>query len=78
MNYTLEVYLDYKLIHKEDLDTTSIEEAEAYGISNWPNYRIEIHETYVTRRNLMTGNLFQERYDTPWCCSPSTETYWSM
>jgi hypothetical protein len=39
--------------------------------------RFEIHETYVTRHNLLTGTLFQERYDTPNCCSPSSETYWS-
>jgi hypothetical protein len=41
-------------------------------------YRSEIHETYVTRRNLISGQEFQERYDTPYYCSPSSETYWSM
>jgi hypothetical protein len=41
-------------------------------------YRFEIHETYVTRKNLMGGAEFQERYDTPYYCSPSSETYWSM
>ena len=78
MNYTLEVYLDKALVHKEDLTGLTLAEAETYGISNWPDHRIEVHETYVTRRNLMTGILYQERYDTPRCCSPSTETYWSM
>ena len=38
----------------------------------------ELHETYVTRKNLMTGKEFQERYDTPYYCSPSSETYFSM
>jgi hypothetical protein len=42
-----------------------------------PKYRMELHETYVTRRNMMTGAEFQERYDTPYYCSPSSETYWS-
>ena len=37
-----------------------------------------IHETYVTRVNMMTGREYQERYDTPHCCSPSSEAYWSM
>ena len=37
-----------------------------------------IHETYVTRKNLMTGAEYQERYDTPYFCSPSRESYWSM
>lgn len=41
-------------------------------------YRFEIHETYVTRRNMMNGQEFQERYDTPYYCSPRSETYWSM
>ena len=38
----------------------------------------ELHETYVTRKNMMTGEEFKERYDTPYYCSPSSETYWSM
>jgi hypothetical protein len=38
---------------------------------------VYIFETYVLRENVMTGKEFQERYDTPWSCSPSTETYWS-
>jgi hypothetical protein len=43
-----------------------------------PKYRMELHDTYVTRRNILSGEEFQERYDTPWHCSPSSETYWSM
>jgi hypothetical protein len=42
-----------------------------------PKYRIELHETFVTRRNAITGVEFQERYDTPYHCSPSSEAYWS-
>ena len=40
-------------------------------------YRIELHETYQTRTNLMTGETFQERFDTPYFCSPSRESYWA-
>ena len=40
-------------------------------------YRIELIKTWVERRNAMTGQLFRERYDTPWICSPSSEAYWS-
>jgi hypothetical protein len=43
-----------------------------------PKYRMELHETYVTRVNLMGGAEYQERYDTPRSCSPSSELYWSM
>ena len=42
-----------------------------------PKYRIELHETFVTRRNAITGVEFQERYDTPYHCSPSSEAYWT-
>lgn len=31
----------------------------------------------VERTNLMTGQKFMEPADTPWCCSPASETYWS-
>jgi hypothetical protein len=41
-------------------------------------YRLEFHETYVTRTNLMGGAEYTERYDTPRYCSPSSEAYWSM
>lgn len=41
-------------------------------------YVYTVHETYVTRKNMITGQEYQERYDTPHYCSPSSETYWSM
>jgi hypothetical protein len=44
----------------------------------WPlhkGYEIEEHETWVTRRNAMTGQKFQERYDRPFHCSPSSEAF---
>jgi len=41
-------------------------------------YRYEIHETMVTRSSAMTGKEYEERYDTPRSCSPSSELYWSM
>ena len=38
----------------------------------------KVFETYVTRQVLGTSKEFQERYDTPYYCSPSSETYYSM
>ena len=38
---------------------------------------VEVFATYVTKRNLMSGQEFQERHDTPYYCSPSSESYWS-
>ena len=37
----------------------------------------EVFKTYVTRTSAMNGQEFKERYDTPYYCSPSSETYWS-
>jgi len=39
---------------------------------------VEAHETWVTKRNMMSGKTYQERYDTPYVCSPSNESFWSM
>ena len=41
-------------------------------------YRIEYHSTMVTVKNLMTGKEVEIDSDTPWCCNPASETYWSM
>lgn len=34
--------------------------------------------TMVERTNMMTGKKFLEAENTPYYCSPSSETYWSM
>lgn len=34
-------------------------------------------ETMVVK-NLMTGQDVEIPADTPWCCNPASETYWSM
>lgn len=38
---------------------------------------VEVFETYVIRKNALDGREFEERYDTPYYCSPRSETYWS-
>ena len=35
-------------------------------------------EPRVRRTNLMTGKEYEEPVNTPLCCSPASETYWSM
>ena len=32
----------------------------------------------VVRKNLMTGQEFEEDVNTPYFCSPSSESFWSM
>ena len=89
--YTLEVYkkdrrtksgemlvktYDYTSV-SGDWMVAEIKELHNSGLYPRSKYRLEYHETWVTKKNAMTGKEFQERYDTPYYCSPSSETYWS-
>ena len=84
--YTVEIYrkdartkAGERLVLKKDYDTDNLSTLEkTVKDSLQKNERYEIHETYVTRKSLMGGQEFQERYDTPYYCSPSSETYWAM
>jgi hypothetical protein len=88
--YTLELYKTdartksgERLVEKRDgcgamgspLRAVELHYAKMYPTPKW---RVEIHQTMVTSRNMMNGKEFKERYDTPYYCSPSSETYWSM
>lgn len=84
MDYTVEVYkLDrrckdgQKLWAKQDYTGVTLDQMEQmYPVRR--GYVRFIHETWVTRVNMMSGREYQERYDTPRSCSPSSEAYWSM
>jgi hypothetical protein len=86
--YTVEIYKKDKrtksgerLVLKKDYDTDNKSMLEHTVKHTWrasQGFRYEIHETYVTKKNMMSGAEFKERYDTPYYCSPSSETYWSM
>jgi hypothetical protein len=39
---------------------------------------IEYNPSMKTVKNLMTGKDIQIAADTPWCCNPASESYWSM
>jgi hypothetical protein len=84
--YTLEIYKTDKrtkegkrLVAKQDFAPST----EAYINIVADGKRklgliVEVFETFVTRKNIMSGKEFQERYDTPYYCSPSSESFWSM
>ncbi len=42
------------------------------------NYYLSHIKKMVERTNLMTGKTYMEDVNTPRCCSPSSEAYWSM
>ena len=84
--YTVEIYKTdrrtksgERLVLKKDYDTdnrSTLEKSVKDHLQ--PGERYEIHETMVTRTSVVGGQEFEERYDTPYYCSPSSETYWSM
>ena len=41
-------------------------------------FRMEFAPTTKWVKNLMSGEMVEIAYDTPLCCDPSSETYWSM
>ena len=83
--YTVEIYktdrrvkAGERLVEKRDFDpvtrdyiNTVVEAKQDQG------FIVKLHETFVTKKNLMGGKEFTERYDTPHFCSPSSESYWS-
>ncbi len=85
--YTVEVYkkdrrvkTGERLVKKVDHSTADRSALEhVYKHTYFPShgYRFEIHQTMVRRRSIH-GQEFEERYDTPHFCSPSSESYWSM
>lgn len=48
-----------------------------YAVAETSFYYANLEKT-VTKVNLMTGQEYQERANTPYYCSPSSEAYWSM
>ena len=83
--YTLELYkadrrvkAGRRLVEKRDFEPvthdyiqTVVEDKIKQG------FLVLVHETFVTKKNLMGGKEFTERYDTPYYCSPASESYWS-
>lgn len=73
--------LGLRFVLSQDYEGKSLEEIKTLCKTVYPESKkfvTEIHETYVERRNIMSGKTYKERYDTPNFCSPSSESYWSM
>jgi phosphoserine aminotransferase len=48
-----------------------------YAVSETQKFYEEIEYT-ITQKNMMSGAKFEEKVNTPYYCSPSSEAYWSM
>jgi hypothetical protein len=46
-----------------------------YVEESWFNIKYPVGTKIV--KNLMTGQDVEISEDTPWCCNPASETYWS-
>ena len=86
VEYTLEIYKSDKrtkegkrLVAKQDFAPSTVDYISAVAEGKRRlGFIVEVFETFVTRKNLQSGREFQERYDTPYFCSPRSESYWSM
>jgi len=86
VEYTLELYKNDKrrkeglrLVAKEEFAPVTRDYIQAVIKSKTKlGFVVKAHETWVTKRNMMTGKTYKERYDTPYFCSPASETFWSM
>ena len=63
--------IDFDPVTKDFIDVVVCDYTKA-------GYVPMLFETYKTKTNMMSGKEYQERYDTPYFCSPSSESYWSM
>lgn len=83
--YTLEIYKvdrrtkeGRRLYAKQDFAPNTDAYIKAVAESKRKlGFIVDVFATYVTTRNAMSGKEFQERYDTPYHCSPRSESYWS-
>jgi len=85
MHYTVEIFKQdrrtktgERLHTKWGFEADSAEAAEARARAEYPDCRLEVFETWVTRTSAYDSTPFRERYDTPRACSPASELYWSM
>ena len=51
--------------------------AEDHAVQDAQAFHMLIEDT-VERVNIMTGQTYRERVNTPNSCSPASEQYWSM
>jgi hypothetical protein len=84
--YTVEIYKadrrvkeGQRLVEKRDFDPVTRDYIDTVVKAKQnQGFIVKLHETFVTKTNLMGGKQFTERYDTPYYCSPASESYWSM
>lgn len=64
-----------RIIRLDDV-TKEFAEGTARGLRQ-DGYRVVVKEQWVKVKSLMTGKEVTIAADTPWCCNPASEAYWS-
>lgn len=60
-------------------DVTEDQMDQMVTVMSLPGYQYEyVSTTKTVVRSYMTGKEVVIDSDTPWCCNPASETYWSM
>ena len=90
MNYTMYIYkTDRRRKNGERLFSTTVwkdrdeasmqREVNELHLHHYPraSFLMEFCPTMKTVKNLMSGQDIEIPHDTPRCCDPSTEIYWS-
>jgi outer membrane protein assembly factor BamD (BamD/ComL family) len=89
-DYTMYIYkLDRRCKTGERLFSTTVWNRDEEGMKRevrelqsqlYPatQYRIMWVPKMMTVKSLITGKDVQIDHDTPWCCNPASESYWSM
>ena len=63
--------------YRADLLETVNDPMFRYAIAEAEMFHSKIEKS-VKKKNMMNGKEFTEKVNTPYYCSPSSETYWSM
>ena len=63
-----------KLLKKAPDAGWEVMECESWRVIKALKFTVKM----VEKTNLMSGKKYMEAEDTPMCCSPASETYWSM
>lgn len=67
-------------VWRDQTDSTMQREVNELHLHHYPRgqFRMEFCPTMKTVRNIMTGKDIQISHDTPMCCDPSSERFWTM
>ena len=76
-NYSFQTERAAKGALTKALNKGLLQDREQYRIADYSDFINNIEKTVVVK-NLMSGKDVKQSANTPRCCDPSSELYWSM